>query len=202
MKAINYVKLIFFIILSSSLMSKAYAESDPIVFLDQITNQVLQEIGKNKEDIESNNAKLFEIVDDIVLPHVDFIEMSKWVAGRTAWGQESRTIKESFVKEFKILVVNTYATALNKYTNERIEFKPIKNTNKKRIQVQSKIIRQEKDDVFVDYRLIAHDNTWKVYDVIIEGISILQGFRSQFNNDISKHGLEFVTQKIRNHHNE
>ena len=182
---------------------QCFAVQDPVVLLEKITTSVLEALKVHDDKIQDNPGKMYEVVDHLVLPHIDFIEMSKWVAGRTAWGKSTEAARNSFVKEFKVLMINTYATALLNYTTEKFEYYPQKyNVARPRVQVSSKIIRQHKDNINLDYRLIRHGDSWKVYDVIIEGISILQGFQAQFTNDIKIKGLIEVTKRIRLHNNE
>ena len=176
------------------------APEDPIIMLSNITNNVIKALQQSRP---ANTKEVYALVDKLILPYVDFDEMSIWVAGRKAWSKASDKTKEEFKDAFKILVVRTYATALNNYTNEKVEFGQQKlNLNKERIQVSSVVVRQRKDNIKLDYRLIKHDNKWYVYDVIIEGVSILQGFQAQFSNEIRQKGLEKVIKQIEDHNRE
>ncbi len=182
---------------------KAPKPEDPIKMLQSVTNNVLHALQgrSNPEDAKS----LYSMVDKYVLPYVDFNEMSQWVAGRTAWNKASQQTRDQFMDAFKVLVVRTYATALNSYTNEKVEFGPQKlDLNKERIQVRSMIVRQsgKQGNVRLDYRLLKKDNKWYVYDIIIEGVSIIQGFQAQFSNDIRQKGLQQVTTQIQQHNRE
>lgn len=172
--------------------------ADPIQMLHGVTNNVLSALKKNKD---SNDLKsIYSLVDKFIIPYVDFNEMSEWVSGRNAWSNASEQSRQEFVKAFKVLVVRTYATALNSYTNERVEFGQQKpDLNKNRIQISSTIVRQGKETIRLNYRLVKHDNKWYVYDVIIEGVSILQGFQAQFSDKIRQQGLQVVTKQIQEH---
>ena len=97
------------------------------------------------------------------------------------------------------MVVRTYATALNNYSNEIVEFPPQSiDTAKSRVQVSS-IIKRNKENISVKYRLIKHGNDWLVYDIIVEGVSILQGFQAQFSQEIRQKGLDKVIAQIKEH---
>jgi len=173
---------------------------DPVQLLKNVTTDVLQALKANKISPKVKSKKIFDVVDKYILPYVDFNEMSTWVAGRTAWGKASEKNKEEFISAFKILVVRTYATALNSYSNEVLQFGKQKvDTSKNRIQISSKIVRANKENISLDYRLIKHENTWLVYDIIIEGVSILQGFQAQFSEEIKHKGLDTVIAKIKEH---
>lgn len=179
--------------------SPAHAAEDPLALLQKVTDQVMSSLKTNREAIKHNPQKINEVVQAYIIPHVDFTEMSRWVAGRTAWGKASPASQTEFVREFKKLVVRTYATALNNYTDETIEYLPRSPSTAKRIKVSSFVRRTSKEDIRVDYLLLQTGDTWRVYDIIIEGISILQGFRAQFSDDIKHQGLEAVTKKIEEH---
>ncbi len=174
--------------------------SDPIAMLQKTTTEVLQALQQNKNSGGNNTNNIYAIVDKYILPHVDFNEMSEWVAGRTAWGKASAQTRSEFVSVFRTLVVRTYAKALNSYSDEKVEFGPQKiDTSKQRIQVSSTIVRKGKENVRVDFRLVQRDSDWYVYDIIIEGVSILQGFQAQFSDQIRQSGLSPVIADIRAH---
>jgi phospholipid transport system substrate-binding protein len=170
---------------------------DPVKMLQDVSNNVLQALRTRKD--HSDIKGVYSLVDKYILPYADFDEMSQWVAGRKIWSKASEQTKQAFMDAFKVLVVRTYATALNSYTNEKVDFGKQKlDLNKDRIQVTSTIVRTDakKENIRVDYRLLKKDNKWYVYDIIIEGVSILQGFQAQFSNEIKQKGLEKVTAQI------
>lgn len=190
------------IIISLSLLFalNLYANQDPIVFLEGVTGRVMDSLKKNKDEFKSNPKKMYDMVNKLVIPYVDFNDMAKWIAGRATWSKASAVTKERFLSEFKELVVKTYITALQNYSDEKIQFAPMRvSKNVSRIQVASKIIRTNNEDIRVDYRLLDNKNTWKVYDIIIEGVSILQGFQAQFSNEIKQKGLDAVVSNIKKH---
>ena len=176
----------------------ANAPQDPIKMLQDVTSNVLQALKQNKAP--ESNKEIYSVVDKFVIPYVDFNEMSEWVAGRNIWRTASDKTRQEFISAFKILTVRTYATALNSYTNEKVEFgKQNLDLSKARIQVSSTIVRTGKENIKLNYRLVKHNDKWFVYDVIIEGVSILQGFQAQFSDKIRQQGLQVVTEQIQEH---
>jgi len=173
---------------------------DPIKMLKGVTDSVLKALKENSAALDANPHKIYDVVNKLILPYVDFNEMSTWVAGRTVWGKASETTRDDFVKEFQVLVVRTYATALRNYTNETVYFAPQKvDLTKDRIQITSTIVRTSKENINLNYRLVKHEDKWLVYDIIIEGVSILQGFQAQFTNEIRQKGLDKVIAQIKDH---
>lgn len=176
---------------------------DPVKMLQGISTNVLNALRSRKDQTDLKGV--YNLCDKFILPYADFDEMSQWIAGRKIWSKASEKTKQDFMDAFKVLVVRTYATALNSYTNERVEFGKQKlDLSKDRIQVTSQIIRTDvkKENIRVDYRLIKKDNKWYVYDIIIEGVSILQGFQAQFSNEIRQKGLDKVIVQIQQHNRE
>jgi len=174
---------------------------DPIIMLREVSTNVLHALQqhKNPKDLKG----IYALVDQYILPYVDFNEMSEWVAGRTIWNKASEQTRKEFINAFQVLVVRTYATALNSYTDEKVDFpKQAIDVNKTRIQISSTIVRQGKENIKLDYRLVKKDNKWYVYDIIIEGVSILQGFQAQFSDEIRQQGLQKVIAQIQEHNKE
>jgi phospholipid transport system substrate-binding protein len=198
MKKINLFSGIFLLLFN---LGNVYAAStDPVKMMQTLTSNVQIEIKKNRVAIDKDPTFIYKIIDRLVLPHVDFVEMAKWIAGKSAWYAAAPQDQEDFIKEFKILVVRTYSSSLNKYNDEKIEFFPLQQSaSNTRIQISSRIVRSDKEDVKVDYRLIAENSNWKLYDIVIEGVSLLKGFQAQFSEQIHNYGLKSVINKIKLH---
>ncbi|GAB4392438.1 MAG: ABC transporter substrate-binding protein [Gammaproteobacteria bacterium] len=166
----------------------AWAQPDPIVNLEQVANQVIAELKTNKATLKTNPQVVYRIIDRLLLPHVDTLVMSRAALGRDAWIKASADQKRRFAKEFTRLVVRTYASALANYTDEKIEFKPLRENyhGKQRLQVESYIIRSDGPRINLNYRLILSKNQWKVYDMSVDGVSLLRSFRNQFADELSR----------------
>ncbi len=100
--------------------STAEKPQDPVQMLQDISNNVLNALRARKNSTDTNGV--YSVVDKYILPYADFNEMSQWVAGRKIWTHASDKSRQAFMDAFKVLVVRTYATALNGYTNEKIQF--------------------------------------------------------------------------------
>lgn len=200
-KKIILIQIVLLMSLFGHCCVSAAEQKDPVQFLHSITDQVLTEL-KLSHHANTNINEVNRIVDNFIMPNVDFDEMCQWITGRGIWSKADPSERDNFAQALKQLLIKTYANTLNNYTEEKIEFQNYSgNLSFKRIQIKSTVIRANKENLSVDYRLIAKDNSWKVYDVIIEGVSVAQGFRAQFSDDIKKHGMRYVTQKIQEHNN-
>jgi phospholipid transport system substrate-binding protein len=177
-----------------------HAEQAPIEMLKGVTDAVLGQLRAHQSELKTHPDRIYGIAEHLIIPHVDFVEMGRWIAGRNAWKKASESDQEAFIAAFKNLVVRTYATSLLQYTDQTVEFMPLKSsTEKERIQVTSFINGGDRGPIKIDYRLIKQESNWLVYDIIIEGVSLLKGYQAQFSADIRQQGLNYVTRKIKEH---
>lgn len=184
---------------TDSKVSNASTESDPIAMLKGVTNKVMSALKSNRNEYQSNPNRIFTMVNDVIVPYADFAEMSRWVVGRNAWNAASDSTKKAFAEALKSLVIRTYARSLLNYTDQTIEFLPLRQSaeGKARTIVSSIIRDGGKGNLRLDYRLVRSGDSWRVYDIIIEGISLMQGYRAQFEDEIQQGGVEAALQKIR-----
>lgn len=181
--------------------SSVFSAEDPIGMLKSVTSNVMQELRTHRQEVRQSSSKLYALVDHLILPHVDFLEMARWVVGRNAWKAADSATQDRFIAEFKTLVVRSYARSLLEYTDQEIEFLPLRGAigDKQRIQVSSLIKENGKEPVRMNYNLIRDNGNWKVYDIIVEGVSLMRGYREQFADDIRRGGLEAVIASVRKH---
>ena len=177
------------------------ATQDPVLMLKSVTDNVAQALLTHRKEVQQSSSKLYALVDHLIVPHIDFPEMARWVVGRTAWKSADKATQNEFIAEFKTMVVRSYARSLLEYTNQTIEFLPLRAPigDKQRIKVFSLIKETSKEPVHMDYNLIRQEDIWKVYDIIIEGISLMQGYRAQFAEDIEQGGLKTTILKMHRH---
>ena len=189
------------IFVSAIASASAFAIQNPLDLMEGATQRVISVLNQDRGRLKSNPNHAVQIIDRYIAPHFDFVEMSRWVVGRNAWTAASRGEQDAFVRAFRNLVIRTYSKTLNKYESQTIEYLPLRGSyqGKSRIEVRSYIHEAGKEDQKVAYRLIARGNTWKVYDVVIEGVSIVKGFQSQFAADVKHNGLGYVAKKITSH---
>ena len=181
MKSLSKFIIFSFIFLAAV----AFAETpDPLKMLRDMASTMISELKKKSEagDLRGNTKVVKSLVDSYLLPHVDVDYMAKRVIGRNGWMAASGSDQKDFSKEFTNTVIGTYSSALSSYTNERMEFNPIRGGYEKKecISVSSRIIRQQGPLVPVDYRLCLQGDEWKIVDFAVEGVSIINSFRSQF----------------------
>jgi len=194
-------KILIFILLFFSIATTMAASADPVAMLDQTSSQMINALKKNKATIKTKPAYVENLARKILIPNVDVPTMSRLALGRNAWLKSTKVQQKQFMQEFVTLLIRTYSSALASYTNQSIKFYPIRGgtQGKSRIQVNSKIIQPGGPSIPVSYRLVKRSNGWKVYDMSVDGVSLVQSFRSQFANEISRGGINGLLASLHKH---
>jgi phospholipid transport system substrate-binding protein len=170
--------------------------SDPEALVRETSDRMLVVLKEQHAVIKSEPNRLYELVDDIVLPHFDFERMARWVLGKH-WRQAAPDQRERFVNEFRTLLVRTYGTALLDYTDLKINFLPLrKSANSEDVTVRTEVIQPGGQPIPINYSMFHHEDGWKVYDVSIDGISLVSNYRTDFSNQINTAGLDALIQKL------
>lgn len=180
-----------------SLTSWVWAASSPIPMLENTANQIISTLKQNKSNLKNNPHVIYQAVERHLLPNVDVSGMSRSVLGRKAWMQASAADKQQFSKAFTQLVIRTYATPLAEYTDETIQFLPIRGSLESRfIRVNSIIVRSNGKNIPLSYSLIFNNGKWKIYDLSVEGVSLLQSFRSQFAEALQNSSMQDLIRQM------
>ena len=177
--------------------AQSMALEDPVQMLQQLTHTVMAKINADAAHLKKHSNELYAIVNTTVFPHVDFVEMARWVVGRNAWRDANQTVRQSFITEFKTLVVHSYAHSLLAYADYTFEFLPLRTDpqTQKRLEVLTKV-RGDGRVLNMEYRLVRQNDDWKVYDIIFENVSLVQAYRAQFAEDIQRNGVEAVVKTL------
>lgn len=193
MKGIRSILLL----VTLSFTSLVWAASSPIPMLESTANQIIAALKQNKTNLKNNTHVIYQAVERYLLPNVDVSGMSRSVLGRKAWMQASTGDKEQFSKAFTQLVIRTYATPLAEYTDETIKFLPIRGSLESRfIRVNSIIVRSNGKNIPLSYSLISKNGKWKTYDLSVEGVSLLQSFRSQFAEALQNSSMQDLVKQM------
>lgn len=174
----------------------ALAQEAPDALVKRVTDEVLAIIKSDKELQNGNPRKVVELAEQKVLPHFDFNRMTRLAVGRN-WNQASEEQKKALVKEFRTLLVRTYSTSLTAYRNQTIEVKPTKmGAQDKEVTVRTAVIQQGGPPIPIDYSMEKADAGWKVFDVVIDGASLVTTYRSSFNEQIQKGGVDGLVKTL------
>lgn len=159
--------------------------------LMQNTVQEVLAVVKQEKDIQSGNqAKILALVDAKVLPHFDFLRMTRLSVGKY-WRTASEDQKQALVKEFRTMLVRTYTKAFTSYHDQTIEVKPVKMAaGDTEVTVKTSILKPGAPSVSVDYEMEKTPDGWKVFDLSIEGAGLVPTYRSTFAKQIEDGGID------------
>lgn len=174
----------------SATWAAANADVAPDVLARSVTDEVLAIVRADKELQAGNPQKVAQLVESKVLPHFNFVQMTQLAVGRN-WRQASPEQQKVLVEEFKTLLVRTYTTAFTGYRNQTIEYRPLRMAPADTDVVVKSLIKQPAGQpIAIDYSMSKSTGAWKVYDVKIEGISLVENYRNTFNNEIQRTGVD------------
>lgn len=189
--------LVVFSIVLFALGAAAADVTPPEQLVRQVTDRVIALIKAHRDEYARDHEKLFAAVDTEVLPYFDFRVMSRSVLALN-WRRASDAQRDRFVKEFRELLVRTYATALLKYNDEKIRYLPVfAKPDDKQVLVRTEIIPSGGgQNIPLNYSFYRSADGWKVYDVSIEGVSLVTNYRSTYAEKIRKDGLDALIASI------
>jgi phospholipid transport system substrate-binding protein len=178
--------------------SHAIADVAPDALARSVTDEVLAIIRADKDLQAGNPQKVAQLVESKVLPHFNFTRMTQLAVGRN-WRQTSAEQQKVLTDEFKTLLVRTYTTAFTGYRNQTIEYRPLRMSPTDTDVIVKSLIKQPTGQpVAVDYSMEKTGSTWKVYDVKIEGISLVENYRNTFNAEIQRTGVDGLIAALKN----
>lgn len=172
------------------------AIEDPQQLIRQTGDKVLAEVSARKAQLEADPRLIYPLVENTVVPHFDFRQMSQAALGRY-WRDASEAQKELVTREFRELLVRTYATALLNYSGQQIEYLPVRNPpDADRVMIPTRVAASGAPPIPIDYRLERSDSTWLVYDVVIDGVSLITNYRSQFASLVRRNGIDGLIETL------
>ncbi|HEY3486471.1 MAG TPA: ABC transporter substrate-binding protein [Gammaproteobacteria bacterium] len=182
-------------------VATAQENPDPQALVQSVTTKILQTLKENKGRL-TDTEFVAQKIEELIVPHMDMVAMSKLVLGKN-WRTATPAQRDAFVHEFKSLLVRTYKTSLGGYSNQTIDFLPFRPSKEpdKTAVVRSEIKRPGGPPVPIIYSLrFKPEDGWKVYDIGVEGVSLVTNYRSNFDRDIATKGMDtlIATLKQRN----
>ncbi len=180
------------------------AASDPVAQLSQTADQMIAALKSNKTAIKSNPAMVEGLARNILLPQANVELMAKLALGRDGWNNATDQQRTDFTNAFTTLMIRTYASAFSAYTDETVKFFPLRpgDMNGDRVQIKSEVLQNGGPPIPVNYRLLQQGDAWKVYDITVDGVSLIQSFRSQFASQLSQGGMDQLLAALNKHNAE
>ncbi len=171
------------------------ASDDPTAVVRDTAERVLDSLRSDRARYQDDHA-LFQLVRDVVFPRLDRERTAQWVLGAN-WRTATPAQREQFIAEFSDLLLRTYGTALRQYDSEKLNYLPARApAGADRVTVRTEIIRPDGPKVRVDYLLTNRSGEWKVYDVIIENVSLVVTYRSEYSAIIKRDGMDGLLKQL------
>jgi phospholipid transport system substrate-binding protein len=166
------------------------AETPPDVLARTTTQEVLAILKQDKEIQGGNLNRAYQLVEAKILPNFDFNRMTQLAVGKN-WPRATAQQKQALVAEFRNLLVRTYSASLTEFTNQTVVFKPMTTKpDDTDVTVHSEIRQPGGQPIPIDYSMYKTDFGWKVYDVSIDGVSLVTNYRASFAATIRQQGID------------
>lgn len=172
----------------------AAQETEPEALVRKVTEEVLSVLRQDKELQGGNRQRAMALIEDKIAPHFDFDRMTGLAVGKS-WREADEAQRQAVTKEFRSLLVRTYANALTAYRDQTVSFKP-GNGGGDEATVRSQIEKPGAKPIALDYQLARSDGQWKVFDIAIDNVSLITNYRGNFQAELSKGGLAGLTKSL------
>lgn len=168
----------------------------PDVLVRNVTEEVLDVIRKDKDIQNGSTRKAIELVEQKVLPHFNFARMTALAMGKE-WRQANPAQQKALTEEFRTLLVRTYSNALTAYKNQKVDYKPLRmqpaDTD---VTVHTQINQPGGKPITLDYTLEKQGASWKVYDVVVGGVSLVTNYRESFAAEVRNGGVDGLIKSL------
>jgi phospholipid transport system substrate-binding protein len=191
------MKKLFATLLFSMFLVPSFAQDvAPDALVKTVTLEVVDLIAKDKEIRTGDRSKLIEVIEAKVLPHFNFAAMTALAMGQ-GWGKATPEQKKRLIEEFKTLLVRTYASALAAYSEQKFDFRPLRaKPSDTDVTVNVRVLQSGAQSVTIDYSMEKTGSGWKVYDVMVGGVSLVANYRTEFANTMRASGIEGLVKQL------
>jgi len=187
--------LLAFCLLAFPLLSRAQ-ELGPEELVRKITDDVMAAIQSDKELAAGDRQKALKLAEEKILPHVDFEEAVRLATGR-AWAQASAEQKKRLTEEFRRMLVRTYSSAVSAYQGQTMKVLPVRmKPGDTEATVRNHYLRPGAKPMQVDYAMRKADGGWKIYDIVVEGVSLVLNYRSEFDALVKQEGIDGLIKRL------
>ena len=175
--------------------AQAQTAKAPDALIKEVSTDVLDSVRDDKSIKDGDVQKVITLVDAKVMPHVNFQRMTASAVGRY-WRQATPEQQKKLQDEFKVLLVRTYSGALAQVRDQTVQIKPMRSSPEDKEVVVRTEIRGRGDPIQLDYRLEQIAGGWKIYDVNVLGIWLVENYRNTFSQEIGANGIDGLIAKL------
>lgn len=174
--------------------------SSPQDMIKQTADEVLHKLQREHARLKANPGAIYGLVKSDILPHFDFDRMSRWVLARY-WRLATPRQRSRFEQQFQNLLVNTYGNTLLRYSGEKIHYLPTRlDPSRDNAEVRTNLLNPDSgQSVPIDYLLHDSHGEWKVYDLSVDGVSLISNYRESFAEVLKQHGIDGLIQQLERH---
>jgi phospholipid transport system substrate-binding protein len=173
----------------------AVAQTTPDALIKQVSTEVIDTIKADKSLQSGDVSKIVTLVDTKVMPHVNFQRMTASAVGRN-WRTATPEQQKRLQEEFKTLLVRTYAGALTQVKDQTVQLRPMRAAAEDTEVVVRTEVKGKGDPIQLDYRLEKAEGGWKIYDVNVLGVWLVEQYRNQFAQDINAGGIDGLIARL------
>jgi phospholipid transport system substrate-binding protein len=203
-KRISFVYAAMFSMLLTGWSGTSAAEAleSPVAVLERTSMHVIQILKDDRELLKKEPERVYKIIDEYILPLLDEVTMAKLALGKN-WKNASKEQKISFVGEFKTLLVRTYSKSLIEFKDQSINYFPLSlPADAQKASVKAEVIQPGGPSIPIAYRVRVKNNSWKVYDISIDGVSLVTSYRGTFTQEVRKSGIDGLLEYLRDKNSE
>jgi len=178
--------------------ASAAPTGDPVSLLQYIANNMINGLRANKANLKNKPDVVYHLAYEYVVPYANLSEMSRRVLPPRIWNSATADQRARFEKLFTTTVIRTYASALSNYQDQTVKFYPVRGGGQT-VEVHSQILSSQREPINVTYRLVHTGSGWRLYDMSVEGVSMLGSFRAQFSDILAQGNMETLLDRLSGH---
>jgi phospholipid transport system substrate-binding protein len=171
-------------------------EMKPDELVKKVTDEVLAAVKSDKQLAAGDKQKALKLAEEKVLPHIDFEEATRLAVGRS-WREATPEQKKKLTDEFRRMLVRTYSSAISAYEGQTMKVQPVHmKAGETDVTVHNQYIRPGGKPVQLDYQMRKTPDGWKIYDIIVEGVSLVLTYRSEFDAVVKQQGVDGLIKRL------
>lgn len=184
-----------------NMVANAANQGDPVQLLQYIASNMINGLKQNQATLKNKPQIVYNLAYRYVVPYADLNFMSKSVLPPQIWNNATSSQRAQFQKLFTKTLIRTYASALTAYQDQTVQFYPVRGGSQgaNTVEVNSEITSSQSQPIHVVYRLVRSGSVWRLYDMSVEGVSMLDSFRSQFTDILAQGTMEQLLQRLTQH---
>src|SRR5688500_14818603 len=186
-----------FLVIFCFLSTPGFAQDlGPEELVKKITQDVLETIKSDKQLAAGDKQRAVKLAGEKILPHVDCEEATRFAVGR-GWAQATPEQKKRLVQEFRNMLVRTYSNAIGAYQGQTMKVQPSRvKPGDSEATVRNQFIRPGGKPVLIDYQMRKTGQNWKIYDIVVEGVSLVLTYRSEFDQVVKQEGIDGLIKRL------